>query len=179
MLTLTEVKNWLKVQHNEEDDLIESLVVSALQAIETHTNRTVVRTTKVVDYVPSQSRDWDFRNVGPPSLNLSGHNVAVNEVKRWLGDQEEVLQPQHYVVSGNTVTFGRVFTTREGGVRYRVTYQSGWLPADSAEIENVRQAAKMIIASWYANREAFLTGSIVSNFPLSATMILNNFVSYE
>jgi uncharacterized phiE125 gp8 family phage protein len=150
VVTLTEAKLHLRVDHTDEDALISSLISAAKNYCETFTNRTFLTTTK-----------YKFYTMWPSTMYLHGPPLV------------SVTSIQYVDTAGSTQTFAAASYTvdivEEPGQVYlaygetwpsvrgdqsgiTVTYVAGY--GDSTDVpDGIKEAMLMLIGHWYEHRE--------------------------
>lgn len=157
-LSLQEIKTWCRVDHDDEDLLLTGLADSARDFVEQYTGRAIIPQTVSVllDNVPAG------RTVPLPRLPVSATpNLALTV----YASDGTTTAAQGFVIGDLLYSTGSSFPA---GERLHITYSAGYVSVPG----NLRTAMLMLIAHWYENREAVLTGTITSQVPLHVTNIL-------
>lgn len=175
LLPLDFVKKAAKVQHTQEDDLLQSYIVAAVQTAEKFCNTDFVRKT--------HTQTLDGVMDMPSSYRLKGRAIEILSVKRISGAVETVLNAESYTFIvglsgiGGTLSFPFYTTSRDGGYQYVVEYESGY--EDPTQIQDLKVALSQLVTYWYKNRESVVNGTITASMPLSTTLVLNQYVDYS
>lgn len=184
LIPLDVAKQWLKVQHSQEDVIITACIVGAIQMAEAFCGLDFIPKTRIalfddVDYKQSTGIHTAYNPVDLPF----GPNQVITEVARVIsGEEPEVIDTDQYESTGNsflTINFNRFWSTRAyAGVGYKVTYDSGYAEqtVDSTELSDLKLALLQMVENFYIKRSHIETGTIVANVPLSARVILNQYV---
>ena len=177
LLTVAAAKEHLRVEHSDEDDLIEALcgaVEAYLDGFAGILGRALV--------TQSWSRSFDCFPCG-------------NRIALPIGPLQDVDSVMYYDRDGNHLAFGssnfHAVTDPLGpciiladlaqwpdtAVRpdaVTVTWTCGYGDADEVP-PPIAQAAKLMVGNLYENREAVVTGPITTELPLGAAMLLAPF----
>lgn len=167
-VSLAEAKAQCRVLHDDEDDLITDLIAAAVSMVEDYCGRSLMQQTWQLTLDEFEDRILLPR--GPVQsvstftcLDDAGDAQTVNSAIYALdlsGDPQAIeREPQQaWPVPGafvNPIT---------------ITYVTGYSTVPAA----IKQAILMLVASWFRNREALLTGTIVAEMPLGTMALLQN-----
>jgi uncharacterized phiE125 gp8 family phage protein len=155
-VSLAEAKAHLRVDAEDEDILISSLIVAARQRCENYTNRSFVQRTLRADV------DWFEDEIFLPYIPVA----SITHIKYYNAASPSVLTTLSsavYSLSRNRVIrkYGQVWPavdSREGAVQ--ITYVAGYASTSSPQYppSNVPQAVKqsmlLYVGDMYENREA-------------------------
>lgn len=161
-VSLIEAREYLRVDGDDEDLLIGSLVSAARARVEEYASLAVLTQT------------WDaYIGYLEPTLYLPRTPlVAVTEVAYTPADgAEQPLPPEHYA-SVPRLGFVAFRPTTPAATSYRVRFTAGWtLPA--LVPGTVRQAILRTLANLYEFREDQTSGANYNPVPLDAQVLLN------
>jgi uncharacterized phiE125 gp8 family phage protein len=156
-LSLAEAKAFLRVEHDDDDDVIGALIASARIHIEAQTRRALItqgwRLTR--DAWPADGR----LNVTPAPLKVL---TAVRVYD--AGGNAAPLDLQSFVVdtAGAAIAFAPWAVAQPGrsaaGIELDIT--AGYGDAASDVPEALRQAVRLLVAHWYENRGLATLGAI-------------------
>ena len=168
VVTLDAAKTFLRVDGDDEDSLIGGLLASATNLVEKVCNRILIEesVTLLTTGFPC----------GP--VLLFGGKVSEVSAVRYLNSQNIIttLSPSSYRVDVRGVR-GLVDqvvswpSTSDAFNSVQVEYTVGYESADKVP-EPIKTAILLLAASWYANREAVVTGTIVEELPLGVRALL-------
>lgn len=155
-VSMAEAKNYLKVEADQvaDDEMIESLIVSARRQAEELTDRAFVTQTLEMEL---DLEDLDLRGIELPRPPLQ----SVVSVKYYdEDDQEHTWEPSSYRVDTRSEP-GRILLASgarwPSGLRSQqsvlVRYVAGYGGAANVPAD-IKTAIEMIVAHWYDNREA-------------------------
>jgi len=173
-ITLAEAKQFLRVEHDDDDDLIASLIMGARYYVEIQTRRALITQSlrltldvwpasgciellpapvKTLDAVRVYKRDGSTLAIDPGSFTLDKNDAPAR-----LGFRYGVLviappSPERFI----------------GGIEIDITCGYGDEPEDVPE--PLRQAIRMIVAQWYENR-AIVGDGEVAVLPLGAPALI-------
>lgn len=155
---LEEAKAHLRVLHDAEDELIESLISAARQYAEGYTRRSLVPQTwrLTLDAFPR----GPIYLPRPPLIEVV--EVAYtdgNGVARTVADFSTILHPARPFIAPAYGAEWPIARDSYGAVT--VTYRAGYpvLP------EALREAVLLLLGSDYKHRESVITGTIVAELP--------------
>jgi uncharacterized phiE125 gp8 family phage protein len=170
-VTLAEAKLHLRVDHGDEDALIESLVTSARTHVEHVTSRAFINQTwrLSLDAFPAEIR------LPRPPLS------SVTSLQYLDGNGTlQTLSASSYTVDSDAEP-GRVveaYATTWPSVRndiraVRVTYVAGYGATAATVPQPIKQAILLLVGHWYANREA--VGTVGSDIAFAVDALLAPF----
>lgn len=165
-VTLTEVKDQLRVEHTDDDTLINRLINVAVAYTDVQ---------GALGHAMITQKWGQWVNSTPPQTVklLLGPLIAVTAVKYY--DANGTLQTD---TLSNYEIFGTEFSstigpkegfawpvTQDRPDAIRIEYTIGYGSATTDIPETLRHALMMLIAHWYEHRENELVGSISKNIP--------------
>ncbi|HEY8593306.1 MAG TPA: head-tail connector protein [Sphingomicrobium sp.] len=168
-VSLAQAKAWLRVESEDEDALISGLVRAAVRHIERATGKKLVQ--RIVSQVAA----------GFPSRGL----------RLWYGPAAEMLSVDYDDGAGAAQVLTDFRLVEGAGAQLLPAYNSAW-PSAAAGAGSVRlqyvagydptelppeltQAALMLVAHWYMNREAVNVGNITTELPLGVEALIEPF----
>lgn len=172
-LTLEEAKAQLRFPFEHEDQLIGSLITAARVYCETVTGKAFLTQTLRLtrDTFPSYCEGYEFRLPKPPLQSVS--SIQYTDVD----GATQTVSASSYVVDATTgrvaLAYGYDWPTDaiEQIAAVKVNYVAGY-GAASAVPKTIKQSMLLLIAHWFANREAVLTGTISKDIEFSLTALL-------
>lgn len=166
VMTVAEAKTFLRVDHSDDDTLIESLIASSTRAAENHCQRAFITQTWNL-YLDSFPHDGaPIRIALPPLQSVSSITyVDINgATQTWGASNYQVdakRQPGMVVLAPNVA-----YPSTQFGVinAVTVTFLAGYgvaaaLPAD------LLQALRWMVSDMYAHRENTVVGGVVNELP--------------
>ena len=170
MLTLADVKLHLRVTHDDDDVLIQSLIGAAVERIEHHTGRRLSEGSHclVLDGFPPGV----VRLPEVPVIAIDTIKYSVDGVEQLASenlyrlDTRETLAAVHPVGS---------WPIAQGPASVTITYTAGHKTIPSS----IRRALLMIIASGYELAENHIIGVTASEVPMAATWWLQPYVVHR
>lgn len=178
-LTVAEAKDHLRIDHNDEDVLLNSLIMAARQHVESPlTNRSLITTTWNY-YLPSFGFGSEIELPRPPLQSVTGIYYTTD------GGSETEFDSSKYSVDTYS-TPGRIVLNRTeswptdeleevNGVR--IEFVAGYGDDDVDVPQAIRQAMLLIVAEMYENREDVVVGAgnSVVTVPYSSTVLLQDY----
>ncbi|HEU0045084.1 head-tail connector protein [Sphingomonas sp.] len=161
VLPLALVKQQVRVTSSDDDVLLEQLRLTALSQIERVCGRSLQRRAWTVTF--DRFADTARLPIGPVS-SVTG--VSYLDA---AGAAQAVLSAD-WRLSGDVLRAASVWPFARGEVTVTVT--AGWLDA-KAEAPELVTAALMLVAHWYQNREAVVTGTIATALPLAVDALIS------
>jgi uncharacterized phiE125 gp8 family phage protein len=161
-VTLAEAKAHLRVEHSADDTLISALIVAAREAAESRTGRALITQTW-----RSTHAEWpdDIALPRPPLVSVQTVTyLDADGVRQTLAGSSYLVITDSLV--GNILpAYGASWpTARAEPGSIRIDYTAGYGNAAA-----VPQALKvwmlLVIGTWYSQREAIVTGTIVNEIP--------------
>lgn len=168
-VTLEEVKQHIRVDYSEEDVLIKGLITAAREHCEVFLRRAIVPQTWEMTFDSFPER---IRLPRPPLQRVD------SIIYRDETGTENRLDPTDYIVD----------TDEEPGVvlpapgknwpsfipyptnAVRVRFMAGYPPDEVPG--KIKQAIKILVGTWYENREAYVVGARVSQVPFAVEALL-------
>ena len=180
-ISLTEAKSHLRVDHSNEDDLIDILRQAAREMVENHTNRSLITQTReiTIDYFPLHlTNGWGCVPLthGPVS--------SVTSVEYYDGDDvEQTLNSSLYWVDTNSgipkiVVKNSWPSTYDKPNAITITYVAGYGAASDVP-SPLRQAMLLILGHLYENRQqVIVSGSPTAalEIPFGASALMSTYV---
>lgn len=142
VVTLTEAKNYLRVDYDEDDDLIEALIATAQTRLEQYAGVAMTpRTLKVVAYVD------EFIELPYTPTN------TISLVEYWNNESWVSMTVGDYEVLGDTTK--KVYMVANGEMEYRFTYTCGYTTTP----KTMKTALLKCLADLYEYRESSVESS--------------------
>jgi uncharacterized phiE125 gp8 family phage protein len=159
LISLEEAKIYLQEDRDENDDLIEALIESAISIIRQKTNRQIKRT----DLKLITDAEELVELVYPPVISVS--RVTLNG--ETLGAEDyELLNSEYKTYLKLKVDFA---TTDEVEIEYSAGYGEGQLPS------MLKTVILMLVRSHYDQRGGAIIGATISEIPYTIDYILDEF----
>ena len=171
-LTLAEAKLHMRVEVADDDALITSLITAARQWCEAFQGRAYITQTWQLwlDKWPK----GDAISIPRPPLQ------SVTSIKYYGADGAEYVMPAaDYLVDTKSepgrivLGYGKTWpsvTLRPAGA-IAIEFVAGYGNADAVP-QRVKQAILLLVASWYQNREAVITGTVSKEVEFALTALL-------
>jgi uncharacterized phiE125 gp8 family phage protein len=175
-VSLTEYKDHLRVDLDDEDNYIALLGEAATSYTEDITSRTLVATTfkQTINAIPANQRIEIPRSdaTSVTSVTLIDTDNVSTIVDSSVYDLDNTGQ-RNYVVLKSGQSWPSVTLKSTGGVE--VVFVAGY--EDPAAVpENLKAALKLFVAHLYENREPYVVGTIVQGVPMSYDALVATFI---
>ena len=182
-LELDEVKLHLRVDHDDEDSLIESMIAAAREYCENFCRRSFITQTLTftLDEFPSvgvKASCYDgYKRKYTDYIELpNGPVQSIESLEYWDTTEDEYIEIEaaDYQLSNSSAVVDRLApapntswpTPQSGRLdAVKVQYIAGYGDDGEDVPRAIRNAMLLLIATWYANREAFLLATSGQAFP--------------
>lgn len=172
-ISRSEAKAYLRVDTTDEDSLVDSLIAAARDHIEEMTGRALVRRHYRVSFDAFPSVVIDLPR--SPLLGVTAVRYVATD------GTSTILAPSSYQVGKNRKP-GRVApayglswpTTRSDLDGVEIDFVAGYLSAEDVP-EQLRIAARQLVAHWFENREPVVVGPSATQIPMGIDRILRNY----
>jgi uncharacterized phiE125 gp8 family phage protein len=177
-LTLTEAKAHLNVSSTQDDALITTYIKAAVKAVENRTNRHLMHTTRKLTMDGfTDARYVSGRRIYPertPLVSASSTQGVqyydTNGTLTTLATSDYVWSTGGgFIAEAHNATWPNTYAQADSVV---ITYVAGHSSVSTSVPENVKLACKQLIAHWYRNREAVLTGTISKDLEWTVDALL-------
>jgi uncharacterized phiE125 gp8 family phage protein len=176
-VSLEEAKQQTSQYDDSFNGLLSRMISAATEVVERYTGRALI--TQTWRYTLDSFCD-ELVLPRPPFLSLTGDGLGI-EYTDENGD-DQTLDASLYAVAGDrepariAPAYGECWPpTRCQREAVRVTYTAGYGAAAASVPEGIRHAILLMLAHWFANREAVVTGTIATEIPLAATWLLDGY----
>lgn len=177
-LRLSEAKLHLRVDYDDDDALIGSLILAAREYCENKTNRQFITATYVMslDAFPSEGISipraplQSIINISYYDLNGDSQTLASSVYR-----VDSSSEPGRLSLAYNQTWPGVLKVT--GSIN--IHFLAGYGDAASDVPDGIKAAMKLLIGHWYANREVVNVGNITSTFEHSSDALLGAYALPE
>ncbi len=174
-VTLQEAKDWLRVTHVDDDQLIESLIASARNFVQLATHRQLITATWDVKFDDFES--YRIRLPLPPLQSVTSIKyLDVNNVEQTLATDQYLVSTGSHESPGEVMPAqGVSWPTTRSQAFHRVTIRivCGYGSQPEEVDERAKQAVKLLVANGYEVREPLITGTIVAQMPMSFKYLID------
>lgn len=195
-ITLEEAKSQLRVDFNDDDELIQSLIESATDYSERFLGRALIDQTweLVLDGFVHEhhhrhydSLRWLHRHDYESGIKLPKPPlIEVVSVKYDdTSGAEQTVDPSEYMVDaigepGRVSPIAPWPATRPGVNSVRIQFRCGYLdqgssPGSQSVPSSIRAAIKLMVGDLYANRETITIGQRTGQIPLTTELLLQRY----
>ena len=169
-LTLEEVKEYLRVDTDSEDDLITSFIIAARRQVEARTYRPLITQSWLLSLDFSEISDIVEINKFPLQ--------TVDSIKYFdIDGNIQTIDSSKYIVDKNSNPCRVQFTDLPSTIKNQInamqikfTCGDGDLASDVPD--DIKLAMKFIIGHYYENRQDVVTGTQVNEIPQSSQFLL-------
>ena len=169
-LTTAEAKLHLRVDHSEEDDLIDRMVAAARQSVELFTNRSLINTTFTLklDGFPQEIRTPRSPLSSVTSITYLDTDDASQTLAGTVYGADTDTEPGRIYLKTDQVWPDTSDLHNSG----TVTFVAGYGSATSSIPAGLRSAVALLAAHYYDFREPVIAGAAVNKVPLSVERLL-------
>lgn len=167
--TLSEVKNYLKVDTSADDTLITTLLQSAREVAERYLNQALITQT-ITEKLDRLNSPVIYLSVSPV-ISVSSFQYADSQ------NTTQTYNASNYIVdtfekpARLSVAYGKTWPTLYGNINdVTITYTAGYNTEPSGVPMQIRQAILMMIADSYDNREDY-----VKKLPTASEYLLDQY----
>jgi len=153
--TVSEVKDYLKVDTSADDTLISTLIQSARQAAESYLNQALITQT-ITEKLDRLSNPLLYLSVSPV-ISVSSFQYADSNNSTQTFDAANYVVDTFNKPARLSVAFGKSWPTLYGNINdVTITYTAGYSTQPSGVPYQIRQAILMMVADSYDNREDYI-----------------------
>ena len=170
----TDLKLFMRVDDDDEDQLIAQLALAASRLIETQTRRALTTQTWEVYMDRFPHCAFFYLPHGPVSeivqityTDQGGVSQTVDPTTYAL-DQGNIVDQRVYLLDGETWPTDEAIQKDTVTVRFTAGYGK-----ENDVPEDLKTAIKLLANHWYENREATVIGTISSELPLAVKAIVD------
>lgn len=166
VVSLADMKEFLRVDHSDEDTTITSLLDAASAHISDYCNRHFTASSTAVFYLER----WRTASLAfGPVTGVT--NVKYNDTS---GSEETLSDTKYYfeTLTDNTtrISFHDTPDLEDYNASpVKITCAAGKVASASVEV-----AMKLLVTHWYENRRAVVTGTIATEMPMSVRSLLSS-----
>lgn len=183
VVSLDECKAHLRVDYADEDGLITALEAAAVSHIDGpdgYLGRALIEQTIKATFSGFPKNDGALQLPCPPL-------IEVTDVTYLDGDGAEIsLAATDYRTVPSRTARAKIVpavgagwpAATDGPDTVAVTYKAGYGPQAADVPKAIHQAILLMVGNFYENREAVVTGTIVSELPLAVRALLGNYRIY-
>lgn len=176
-VSVADAKVHLRVDGDEDNLYIASLISAAREWVESYLDRTLIHTQWTLRL---ESLDEEIELPRPP-MATSAAQTAVTITYTLQGGETATLSTQSYRVDRNstpgeiTPIYGTVWPAhRIDDNSVSVTWWAGYGPSGTDVPAAIRHAMLMLVAFWYDNRSAVVVGSISKQLEFAVDSLLSS-----
>jgi uncharacterized phiE125 gp8 family phage protein len=172
-ISLVTAKAHLRVEIDDDDTLITSLIKSARQYAETYCKRKMITQTVEAKYPAWPTGTGGFWLPSPPLISVTGvYYYDENGTEQTLSGAVYGLDTSSepgQVFLDPSQAWPSIQSGRELPIRVR--YVAGY--ADAASVpDSIKEAILLMVGLWYSQRSPVVTGTIIAEVPMTAHALL-------
>jgi uncharacterized phiE125 gp8 family phage protein len=175
-ITLAEVKAHLRVDHTDDDTLIQALLDAAVSHLDGYTGilgRCMISQVWELYYDAFPSGDMQIPLGNIISIDTVEYVDPTTEIyTTWADTNYEVDEKS---VEGWIVPIDTWPTAMETTNAVRVTFTAGFGATATSVPAAIRAGMLLMIGNWYENREAVVIGQTVAELPFAARALIDPF----
>jgi len=172
-ITLDEAKAHLRVEHDLDDQLIESLISSATNSVELTLNRALINQTWVHTFDKFPGVLTCDLQAGVSSITSITYQDTANVQQTLPADVYELTGG---TVSGFRLAYGKEWpSVLDHKDSVSVTVVVGYGATRHDVPQAIRQAMLLLIGNWYENRESTVIGTITAQLPHAVDLLLRGY----
>jgi len=175
MISTADLQDWMKAD-DVDAPVLRRLEESAIQAIQKLTGRYYGVTSTLTEI--TRFRGW------PLSLASDPIGGVITSLEQWDGSAWALVAASNYYVDGAFIWANASYTWPPSylypymPLRFRAIYQGGYtVDALDADVwpapADIQQAVKLLVGSWFENRESVVVGTSGFEVPQSVQMLLS------
>lgn len=149
LVSLEELKEHMRIEHDDEDSLLRGLQRSAYDWVEQFTSRSLLSTKWCFTSLPSKVK-------GEIGLCLPFPNLLRIESVNHICTTANKERVKRFIIE-NKYNFSHICLLNKG-MPIEVIYEAGFGPLIENVPAPIRQAIKVLSAHWYENREGSMRG---------------------
>lgn len=169
VISVQELKDYLRVDSNVDDAMLEAFINAATSQIEARLNR------------PLRMQRWIYKldysdlNLGLIYINKAPVN-AVQSIEYYDGSNtQQTLNVSNYFVSLSSnpckikvVSLPTIYNRLEA---VQISFTAGYQSVNDIP-KDIKQALKFMCGHWYENRQDAITGTMTNEIPMSSQFLL-------
>ncbi len=172
LLSVEEAKTHARVDTDDDDIYIDSLIAAATNWVQQYTNRVLITQT-LEGYADAVPPDNDFRLIPAPIQTATGFEID----SYTTADLKVLFAATSYRVDmvGSRVHLNWGCTWPTGGLRSYDAFYVKWTAgygASSAVPDGLKHAMRLLISLWYENREPLSELTLSDELKFSVTDLL-------
>lgn len=167
--TLSEVKNYLKVDTSADDTLITTLLQSAREVAERYLNQALITQT-ITEKLDRLSKPTIYLSVSPV-ISVSSFQYADSQNTTQTYNSGNYIVDTFEKPARLSLAYGKTWPTLYGNINdVTITYTAGYGATAASVPMQIRQAILMMIADSYDNREDY-----VKKLPTASEYLLDQY----
>jgi len=169
VITVQELKDYLRVDSNTDDVMLEAFINAATSQIEARLNRPL----RLQSWI--YSLDYSDLTTGLIYINKAPI-VSVDSIEYYDGTNTlQTLDSSNYFVSLSSnpckikvMQLPNIYNRLDA---VKITFTAGYATVNDIP-KDIKQALKFMCGHWYENRQDAITGTITSDMPMSSQFLL-------
>lgn len=155
-LSLIEAKQWLRIDHDDEDALVEALIQTARDQVEEYTARSLVN--RVI------TLKLDRSEIARPAIWLPyGPVSTITSVTYYTTDDVGTVESANdYYLAGDRLVHEGAWTWERDWAAVTIVYTAGYGAYGSAVPSGLTHALRMLLSDLYEVRQSEVVGTIIA-----------------
>ncbi len=173
LFTTAEAKDFLKIDTNADDTLIDNLIKAATESCQIYTNQYFLNTV-VEQYSDKWSEVYTLYKSPVAAINHIKYYDSNDTEQTWADTNyilDDVSKPARIGLAVDATLPSLSDRINAVHVKYTVGYGT-----ESTDVpDGIKQAVLLTLGNWYENRQTVITGRTATELPLSSQYLLDQY----
>jgi len=173
LFTTAEAKDFLKIDTNADDTLIDNLIKAATESCQIYTNQYFLNTV-VEQYSDKWSEIYTLYK-SPVSSITHIKYYDTNDTEQTWSDTNYILDDVSKPARIGLAVDATLPSLSDRINAVHVKYTVGYGTASTDVPDGIKQAVLLTLGNWYENRQTVITGRTATELPLSSQYLLDQY----
>jgi len=173
LFTTAEAKDFLKIDTNADDTLIDNLIKAATESCQIYTNQYFLDTV-VEQYSDKWSEIYTLYK-SPVSSITHIKYYDTNDTEQTWSDTNYILDDVSKPARIGLAVDATLPSLSDRINAVHVKYTVGYGTASTDVPDGIKQAVLLTLGNWYENRQTVITGRTATELPLSSQYLLDQY----